>query len=134
MKKTYRNVSTYDFRKQKYEVNNGTIITVPNEALSPRELLINFVKGGAMPREKAPIFEGGGFDDDDPTRRPDFDLADYTAEINKVYQRGLERGRAEKEKSLKANPSETERHEDDRQPPPDAAGGSEADDASKGGG
>lgn len=78
MNKRFRSILNYDYKSEIGERFTLPSMTVPGDALTPRQLLENFIKGAPLPRDKKPYYENGGFDDDDPTRSPDFELADFT--------------------------------------------------------
>lgn len=68
-----------------FEHNPGNpSLTVPDEALSLRDLLANYTHGIAPPVSQTTYYDsdfndGLTFDDVDPTLDPDFDLADYSS-------------------------------------------------------
>jgi len=65
------------------EENSGEIVTVPDEAISVRDLLVRYSTGIAPAISRQTYYDSDtgdvGFDDIDPTDSPDFDLADVTA-------------------------------------------------------
>lgn len=89
-KARFRHVLTYNYKEEVYEHSDKPSETIPNEALTVRQLVENFIKGSPLPGYKTPIYEGGGFDDVDVTRVPGFELADYTAEAQRIADRQAE--------------------------------------------
>lgn len=70
----------FNYNGDRGERNNGLAsMTVPDQSYTVRELLQKFTSGGMPDVAKVPQYEEDpDFDDIDPTRLPDFDLADLT--------------------------------------------------------
>lgn len=78
---------SYKLDSNGMEHNNGMIVTVPGQSMTPKEILRRFRAG--MPLEgQAPQWDNDDFDDiDDPTRNPDFDLTDVPEYLERVKER-----------------------------------------------
>jgi len=62
-----------------YETNNEPSLTVPDQSYTIKELLMRFTSGGMPAIAKTGTYEEDPtFEDLDPTRLGDFDLADLT--------------------------------------------------------
>lgn len=92
--KCVKNTLNYDYQKQKGEVNPFPSLTVPDQALSIKEILRRFAAGIPMDAGKMPIFQQ---DQEDEEGMPDFrhmDLVDrqeaaiqYAEELAEIEQR-----------------------------------------------
>lgn len=79
------NSATFKFNKDCLEKTDPVSETIPGESYSIRELLERAIIGNVPNIEKKGSYaEDPDFDDDDETRRPDFDLADATSSIDEL--------------------------------------------------
>lgn len=70
------------------ELNTMPSETVPDGALSVREILRRFTTNTLLPIAKTPYYdEEANYDSFDVTANPAYDLADYTADINDIQHR-----------------------------------------------
>lgn len=82
----------YNYTGSQGEVNDQPSETIHGQALTVRELLLNYTRGVLPPISKTPQYSGtDDFDDFDPTQSPDFDLADATILIDEIKQQQNER-------------------------------------------
>lgn len=73
------------------EVNNSPSMTIPDQTLSIREILVRYSRGLPIPNTKTPIYEEDGMDMPDPKK---LDLAEreeyqrkYTTELASILQK-----------------------------------------------
>lgn len=118
----------YEHKAERGEVNNGKYLVEIGTYQSAEKLIKSFINAGqviAGTRAGSYDFEDGVDDGraPDPTRRPDFDLADYTR-IQQEYQMKVEAKKAEAEKaeSEKVSQSDTEKKESSDFPTPPEKG------------
>lgn len=103
--KNIRTSQNYDWKADKGEISLLPSKTVPNEALSIAEILQRFTQGYEAPRKQSYYSNTEDFEDIDPTRSPDFDLADAHEEMTALNAR-IRRAQTEKPKPKEA--AETE--------------------------
>lgn len=69
----------YEPQPEYYEENTQPSLTVPDQSYTIKELLMRFTSGGMPDIAKTGTYEDDpSFEDIDPTRLGDFDLADLT--------------------------------------------------------
>ena len=73
-----------------------TVVTVPDQALSVRELINNFTVGQPIDGGKPVYYDEGEDFEDDPTMRPDFDLVD-AEELAEDIKAAREKAKPEEE-------------------------------------
>lgn len=84
--KPYRTIHSYRLKTTDMEVGGGESLTIPDDAISIKELLMNYVKGIPDLRARNAQYASAepDFEDYDPTQDPDFDLADYASEMERI--------------------------------------------------
>lgn len=85
----FRHTYSYDYTRESYEFSELPSETVPDGFMSVRDILTRHDNGIISSSRFTPVYDshdfGGGqygplgFDDDDPTDRPDFDFCDAHA-------------------------------------------------------
>lgn len=91
--------------KDKEKVSDLDSMTVPNEAMSLREIIERFTKGAPVPSiAREGVFNQGDFDDQDLEKVPGLDLvekSEFTAAVTekrKQLEEEIKRDKAEKDK------------------------------------
>lgn len=84
--------------------------TIPDQSMSMREILNRFVKGLPLDSVARQVYYDGedDFDKDDPTLRPDFDLAD-ASQIKRDIEQNVVKDINERKAKAKAKAEATEK-------------------------
>lgn len=99
-------VGKYSYEKPTDEKD----LAIPGQGYSVKDLVNKFRMGQPLGiKNNIPVFNGGGFDDEDPTQRPDFDLTDTTEILDQIKANKLARKKQKLEEKIELQKAEAQR-------------------------